>query len=187
LGTISNLCKERNLILLFHGAPLGAALSAVQNYLTLADLVCLTDISWIGGTKVGALLGEAIVINQPSLAENFAFQLKQRGDLLAKGRALGVQFLELFRSNLFFELARHANKMVQLLSSAVLEAGSKLAPETETNQAFAILPAFLISNLRNEFEFYVWEKVGGDHAVVCLVTSWATRKSQVIAFIDKLG
>jgi threonine aldolase len=186
LSAISDLCKERGLILFLDGARLGAALSAVKNDLTLADLACLTDIFWIGGTKVGALLGEAIVINNPSLAEDFAFHVKQRGGLLAKGRTLGVQFLELFRSNLFFELARHANNMAQLLSLGVIEAGFSLSAETETNQVFAILPNTLISKLQNEFQFYVWEMVGSDRAVVRLVTSWATSESQVSAFTKKL-
>ena len=178
LCAISDLCKERNLLLFLDGARLGAALSAAKNDLTLADLVRLTDIFWIGGTQVGTLLGEAIIINNPSLVEDFAFHVKQRGGLLAKGRTLGVQFLELFRLNLFFELARHANKMAQLLSSGVAEAGFSLSAETETNQVFAILPNALISKLQNKFQFYIWEKVSCDHSVVRLVTSWATSESR---------
>ncbi|KAJ5633285.1 hypothetical protein N7490_009624 [Penicillium lividum] len=186
LSAISELCKERKLLLLLDGARLGAALAAVKNDLTLADLARLTDIFWIGGTKMGALLGEAIVINNPLLAEDFAFHVKQRGGLLAKGRALGVQFLELFSSDLFFELACHANKMAQLLSSAVIEAGFELSAQTETNQVFAILPNVLILKLQDDFEFHIWEKSDDDHAVIRLVTSWATSESQVIAFTEKL-
>ncbi|KAJ5640102.1 uncharacterized protein N7484_007964 [Penicillium longicatenatum] len=186
LGAISELCKQHNLLLLLDGARLGAALSATKNDLTFADLARLTDIFWIGGTKAGTLLGEAIVINNPYLAEDFAFHVKQRGGLLAKGRALGVQFLELFRSDLFFQLSSHANRMAQLLSAGVTEAGFKLSADTETNQVFATLPNALISKLQNDFQFYVWEKSSSDHAVIRLVTSWATSESQVIAFTEKL-
>ncbi|KAH6967969.1 threonine aldolase [Ilyonectria sp. MPI-CAGE-AT-0026] len=186
LTAISDLCRKRGLLLFLDGARLGAALSAAKNDLTLPDLVHLTDVFWIGGTKVGMLLGEAIVINNKSLAEDFAFHIKQRGGLLAKGRILGVQFLEMFRSTLYFDLAKHANEMAQLLSSGLAEAGHKLEAETETNQVFAILPNALIAKLQNEFQFYVWEKVPDDMAVVRLVTSWATSKEQVAAFIKKL-
>ena len=97
--------------MLLDGARLGAALTATKNDLTLADIAELTDAFWIGGTKVGALLGDAIVISNPHLREDFRFHIKQRGALLAKGRVLGLQFSELFRSGLYFELARHANDM----------------------------------------------------------------------------
>lgn len=186
LSAISDLCKERNLLLLLDGARLGVALSAETNDLTLADVVRLTDIFWIGGTKAGLLLGEAIVINNFSLAEDFAFHVKQRGGLLAKGRILGVQFLELFRSTLFFDLGRHANKMAQILAASITGAGFKLAAAAETNQVFAILPNTLIRRLQGKFQFYVWENVEDDQAVVRLVTSWATNESQVTTFIDEL-
>ncbi|CAG9982825.1 unnamed protein product [Clonostachys byssicola] len=186
LTAVSLLCRQRGLLLFVDGARLGAALSAVKNDVTLPDLVRLTDLFWIGGTKVGMLLGEAIVINNKALAEDFSFHIKQRGGLLAKGRILGVQFLEMFRSNLYFELAKHANEMAQLLSSGLTGAGYKLDAETETNQVFAILPNALIAKLQNEFQFYVWEEVPGDKAVVRLVTSWATSKEQVAAFVKRL-
>ncbi|KAF7553403.1 hypothetical protein G7Z17_g3632 [Cylindrodendrum hubeiense] len=186
LTAISDLCKKRGLFLFLDGARIGAALSAAKNDLTLADIARLTDLFWIGGTKVGMLLGEAIVINNKSLAEDFAFHVKQRGGLLAKSRVLGIQFLEMFRSNLFFDLAKHANELAQLLSTGITEAGLKLEAETETNQVFAILPNALIEKLQNEFHFYVWEKVPDDKAVVRLVTSWATTKDQVTAFIKEL-
>ncbi|KAI8691885.1 Beta-elim-lyase domain-containing protein [Fusarium sp. Ph1] len=186
LSAISDLCKQRGLLLYLDGARLGAALSATKNDLTLPDLVRLTDIFWIGGTKVGMLLGEAIVISNPLLAEDFSFHVKQRGGLLAKGRTLGVQFLEMFSTNLFFDLARHTNEMAQLLSSRIQEAGNKLAAETETNQVFAILPDSLVSSLQEEFQFYVWEKVDDERTMIRLVTSWATTKEQVEAFANRL-
>ncbi|RSL61658.1 hypothetical protein CEP53_005013 [Fusarium sp. AF-6] len=172
LSAISDLCKKRNLLLYLDGARLGAALSAAKND--------------IGGTKVGMLLGEAIVICNPLLSEDFSFHIKQRGGLLAKGRTLGVQFLEMFSTNLWFDLARHTNEMAQLLSSKIQEAGYKLAAETETNQVFAVLPNSLVTTLQQQFQFYVWEKVDDENTMVRLVTSWATSKEQVEAFANKL-
>ncbi len=160
LEAISALCKARGLLLLLDGARLGAALSAAKNDLTLKDIAELTDIFWIGGTKVGALLGEAIVIPNPELREEFRFHVKQRGALLAKGRVLALQFRELFRDGLYFDLARHANGMAQRLSSKISDAGYRFAAETETNQLFPILPNALVEKLKENFNFYIWEPDG---------------------------
>ncbi|KAF6829356.1 threonine aldolase [Colletotrichum plurivorum] len=184
LAAISRLCRERGLLLFLDGARLAAALAADRtDSLTLRDVAELTDIFWIGGTKVGALMGEAIVIGNPALASDFAFHVKQRGGLLAKGRVLGVQFLELFRSGLFLDLAAHANRMAALLSSGISQAGYEMAAVTETNQVFPMLPDGLVAKLEESYVFYVWEKVDGDRAVIRLVTSWATDREQVEAVI----
>lgn len=183
LTALSNICKANNLLLLMDGARLGAALSAETNDLTLSDIVDLTDIFWIGGTKAGALLGEAIVINNPTLADDFLFNIKQRGALLAKGRLLGLQFLELFKDGLFFEAASYANNMAKKLSTAIAENGHALAAETQTNQIFPILPNRLIDRLKESFSFYVWEKIDDERSTIRLVTSWATDEKQVDAFI----
>ena len=186
LSNISNFCKKRGLLLFLDGARLGAALASANNDLRLTDIAELTDIFWIGGTKVGTLLGEAIVISNQSLATDFSFHVKQRGALLAKGRVIGVQFSELFRSNLFFDLALHANQMAAKLSLGISEMGYKLAAPTETNQVFAILPNALIARLEKQFKFYIWEKVTSDQAVIRLVTSWATDPKQIEAFLDRV-
>lgn len=183
LEAISKLCKARGLLLLLDGARLGAALTAGKNDLTLRDIAELTDIFWIGGTKVGALLGEAIVIPNPSLREEFNFHIKQRGALLAKGRVLGLQFRELFRDRLYFELAQRTNFMAQRLSSGIAEAGHGFLAETETNQLFPILPNGLIEKLKNDFDFYVWEPHDASSSVIRLVTSWATEESDVDEFL----
>lgn len=187
LKAISILCRERGLLLLLDGARLGAALSADKNELTLKDIAELTDMFWIGGTKVGALLGEAIVIPNPNLREDFAFHIKQRGALLAKGRILGLQFLELFRDGLYFDLARHANAMAARLSDGISRAGIKFVAETETNQLFPILPNELIAQLKERFDFYVWEPYDANSSVTRLVTSWATSTEQVDAFIAEVN
>ncbi|WP_216824967.1 low specificity L-threonine aldolase [Roseovarius sp. EL26] len=187
LKAISTLCRERGLLLLLDGARLGAALSADKNDLTLKDIAELTDMFWIGGTKVGALLGEAIIISNPELREDFAFHVKQRGALLAKGRILGLQFRELFREGLYFDLARHANAMAARLSDGLSKAGNKFVAETETNQLFPILPNELIAQLKERFDFYVWEPYDANSSITRLVTSWATSAEQVDAFIAEVN
>lgn len=184
LQAISELCKERGLLLLLDGARLGAALTADGNDLTLEDIADLTDIFWIGGTKVGALLGEAIVIPNPALRDEFNFHIKQRGALLAKGRILGLQFRELFGDGLFFDLARHSNDMANRMSKGIAQAGFDFVAETETNQLFPILPNDLIEHLKKRFDFYVWEPHDPSNSVIRLVTSWATEEDQVDGFVS---
>ena len=169
LSAISDICKQNNLLLFLDGARLGAALTAEKNDLTLKDIAKLTDIFWIGGTKAGALLGEAIVINNPSLAEDFDFHIKQRGALLAKGRLLGIQFHTLFEFDLFFTLTRHANQMATKLSRGIADSGHEMTAALESNQIFPILPNSLIEHLQQKFNFYVWKKVDADRSVVRLV------------------
>lgn len=187
LKEISELARANGLILFLDGARLGAAMASRKNDMTLADIAKLVDLFWIGGTKVGALLGEAIVVANPALTEDFAFNLKQRGGMLAKGRVLGIQFQALFGDqNLFFELAAHANAMATRLGDGILKAGGKLVAEAQTNQLFAILPDTAVSALQKRFAFYVWDKADADHSVIRLVTSWATEEAKVDAFVDEL-
>jgi threonine aldolase len=188
LREISALARQRGLLLFLDGARLGAALASSKSDATLADIASLVDIFWIGGTKVGALLGEAIVVCNPALTEDFAFHVKQRGGMLAKGRLLGIQFQELFGSkNLFLENARHANAMAAKLAAGIVSSGYALEADTATNQVFPILPDSVISTLKQYFAFYVWAKSDNDHSVVRLVTSWATQEHQVDAFLARLA
>jgi threonine aldolase len=186
LEALSQTCRENELIFFLDGARLGAALTSHLNDVSLADLARLTDVFWIGGTKAGALIGEAIVINTPEFAKDFRFHIKQRGALLAKGRVLGIQFQELFGKDLFFTASRSANVLADKLSKAIVAAGYSLDSETETNQIFPILPNTLIEQLEQDFRFYNWQNHGDDHAVLRLVTSWATREEDVDRFIAKL-
>ncbi len=188
LRKISALAKQRGLILFLDGARLGAALASSKSDASLADIAALVDIFWIGGTKVGALLGEAIVVCNPALAEDFAFHVKQRGGMLAKGRLLGIQFQELFGDkNLFFENANHANAMAAKLAAGIVSGGYGLEAETATNQVFPILPDSVIAALQRHFAFYVWRKAGNDHSAIRLVTSWATEEREVDAFLARLA
>lgn len=186
LQVLSTLCREKDLLLLLDGARLGAALTAKGDDMTLQDVSELTDMFWIGGTKAGALIGEAIVIPNNELARDFPFFIKQRGALLAKGRLLGLQFVELFSNDLFFESARHANQMAEKLSDAIAAAGYSFAATTESNQLFPILPDTVIDQLQKQFQFYVWGKVENNCSVVRLVTAWSTEEQQVDAFIEGL-
>ena len=183
LTSISELCKQNNLLLLLDGARIGSAITADKSDLTLHDICELTDIFWIGGTKVGAMMGEAIVIPNETLAEDFSFHVKQRGALLAKGRMLGLQFLALFEDNLFLELSAFSNKMALKLSAGIVACGNKLAADTQSNQVFPILPNALIDKLKEKFDFYVWESHDNQTSTIRLVTSWASDESQVDAFL----
>jgi len=183
LQALSKTCNSNNLLLMMDGARLGTALTANINDMSLQDIAELTDIFWIGGTKAGALIGEAIVIPNPALAEDFEFHIKQRGALLAKGRLLGQQFAELFDQELFFDLCRHCNAMAQKVSTAVIDNGHRLAADTESNQIFPILPNVMIDKLEEHYAFYRWEKFDDEHSVIRLVTSWATEETQIDAFI----
>jgi len=186
LEALSALCRDRGLLLMVDGARLGTALGADANDLTLADVARLADTFWIGGTKNGVLLGEAIVIPNERLAEDFAFHVKQRGAMLAKGRVLGIQFETLFGDDLFLELARHANAMARTLSAGLVDAGVELSAPTESNQVFPILPDTSIERLRERFDFHVWGRVDENRSAIRLVTSWATEERAVRALLASL-
>ncbi len=187
LEQLSRFCKDKNLFLFMDGARLGSALcSEEENNLDLSDLGNLVDAFYIGGTKNGALLGEALVICRDSLREDFRFHMKQKGALLAKGRLLGIQFIELFRDDLYFDLAKHANRMAGLLKVEISKAGFKFLVNSPTNQLFPILPNQLIAELQKNYLFYVWSEVDADHSAVRLVTSWATKEESVLAFIEDM-
>ena len=186
LTNLYNFCKENDLILFMDGARLPMALTAQSNNLTLADIAALTDVFYLGGTKCGALLGEAIVIVNPNLKKDFKYHLKQRGALAAKGRTIGIQFEQLLQDNLIFDLARHANNMAQKISEAFVKLGYPMLIDSDTNQIFPILPNRLISSLREDYEFLTWSIVNADYSAVRLITSWATPENIVDEFIKDL-
>ena len=186
LQDLSVFCKKKDLFLFMDGARLATALTSKKNDLTLENVSKLTDVFWIGGTKAGALLGEAIVINNPDLDIDFEFHVKQRGAMLSKGRLLGIQFQELFSDDLIYKLATYANNMAQKLADGILAKGFQLSSEIESNQIFPILPNPVIEKLEEKFVFYRWLKVDEGNTVVRLVTSWATDEAKVDEFIDCL-
>lgn len=186
LTDLSAYCQANNLLLYLDGARLPMALTAVSNDLTLADIGRLTDAFYLGGTKNGALLGEALVITNPVLQPDFKYHLKQRGALLSKGRVLGIQFLTLLQDDLMLTLARHANAMAQRLVQAVEELGYSLLTVSATNQIFPILPYRVIEKLAPDFGFYVWKPIDEEQAAIRLITSWATPPEAVEDFIAAL-
>lgn len=186
LQALSRVCRQNGLYLYMDGARLGSALMSKDCDFTLPEMSAWVDMFYVGGTKNGALFGEALVINHPHLQTDFRFQLKQNGALLAKGRALGVQFLGLFEDGLYFELARHANAMAEKLSAGIEELGFTFLADSTTNQIFPIFPNALIAELEKWYGFYVWEKYNADHAAVRLVTSWATQEDKVDEFLKDL-
>jgi threonine aldolase len=187
LENISQVCHENQLYLYLDGARLGSALTSKGSDLSLPELAGLVDAFYIGGTKNGALLGEAIVITAKALQQDFRYHLKQKGALLAKGRILGVQFLGLFKDGLYFELARYANAMAEKLSQGMRDQGIPFLNQSSTNQIFPILPNRLIDELQKIYGFYVWSKVGADHSAIRLVTSWATQEARVDEFIKDVA
>lgn len=186
LTDLHKFCKANDLILFMDGARLPMALTATSNDLELSDIATLTDIFYIGGTKNGALLGEAIVIVNSELKKDFKYHLKQRGALAAKGRTIGIQFEQLLQNNLIFDLACHANAMAQKISKVFIHLGYPMLIDSDTNQIFPILPNKLISDLRKEYEFLTWSIIDSNHTAVRLITSWATPENIVDEFIRDL-
>ncbi|KUJ16109.1 beta-eliminating lyase [Mollisia scopiformis] len=184
---IAAICKRLSLLLLMDGARLGAALTSAKNDMTLKDIYDLTDTFWIGGTKNGALLGEAIVIKDPAFGADFPYHMKQRGMLLAKGRVLGIQFSTLLQDNLYFRLARHSNNAAAEMSTALVRMGYDMWMRTDSNQVFVIFPPALVQVLAKDFDFFVWKYLSDTALVVRLVTSWATDLSKVERLCSIVG
>lgn len=187
LSKLSQFCQQHALLLYVDGARLGSALCSEENDLDITKLANLVDAFYIGGTKNGALLGEALVICNTALQAEFRFHMKQKGALLAKGKLLGIQFRELFRDDLYFELARHANTMAGILRNEIKRAGYEFLTHSPSNQIFPILPNEMIIKLQDKYSFYLWSKVDDKHSSIRLVTSWATQQEAVKAFIHDLN
>jgi threonine aldolase len=165
LNDIAVICKRLGLYLYLDGARLGSALTSRFADISLSELSVLVDAFYIGGTKNGALLGEALVINNEQLKPYFRYSLKQKGALLSKGRILGIQFLELFSDNLYFDLAKNANDMAEKLTEGITGLG------------------YLF---QTTYRFYTWAKVDEQQSAVRLVTSWATEREAVEEFVSDL-
>ncbi len=184
LEELSAFCRENKLYLFMDGARIGHGLTSEISDLSLEKVAELTDIFYLGGTKNGALIGEAIVVNNKELQEDFAFSIKQKGALLAKGRLLGIQFLELMKDDLYFDLARQANQQAMKMKKAMEKRGVAFLADTYTNQIFPILNNHLIEILSERFEFYVWKKINEEYSAVRLITSWNTSDIAVREFIE---
>ncbi len=179
-------CDNHDLLLYCDGARLGTVLCQPQFGVGLKDLYNLTDAFFIGATKIGALLGEALIIRNKTLQPGIEYIIKQRGALLAKGRLLGIQFEELFKDGLYYELATHSINMANKLTEGLKGAGYNFLVPPTTNQLFPILENEKIKALQNDFDFYVWQKIDQTYSAIRLITSWATKEDAVDALLDVL-
>lgn len=179
LKEISEICSKYKIPLYMDGARLGYALMSKKTDVTLADIANLCDVFYIGGTKVGALCGEAVVFTKNNTPKHFVTLIKQHGALLAKGRLLGIQFDTLFENDLYFEISRNAIEMAEKLKEIFKEKEYEFFMETPTNQQFIILENSKIENLKNKVAFSFWEKYDDTHTVVRFATSWATTENDI--------
>ncbi|MEK5231917.1 beta-eliminating lyase-related protein [Lysinibacillus sp. FSL K6-0232] len=189
LTALSEMCRACGLPLFLDGARLGYGLVAQGNDLSLADIARLCDVFYIGGTKLGAMFGEAVVIMNPTYQAHFRYMMKQRGGLLAKGRLLGIQFEALFEDTLYLDIAHHAVAMAMQIRQAFVAKGFTLRYDSKTNQQFPILPKPILEKLSEAYSFAIWEPYSDTHTVVRFCTSWATKQEhvdQLIAEIEQL-
>ena len=186
LEALSAVCREYGLPLFVDGARLGYALAAEGGDVTLADLARLTDVFYIGGTKLGALMGEAVVILNEALKRDFRYLIKQRGGLLAKGRLLGIQFETLFEDGLYFEISRSAVSLAVKLRDALGGMGFGFLHASPTNQQFPVLPDRLLKALEAKHSFSVWAKVDENHTAVRFCTSWGTTEEEVNGLVEDI-
>ena len=174
LTAISKVCREKGLPLFMDGARLGYGLMSPESDMTLSDIAALCDVFYIGGTKIGALCGEAVVFPQGNAPAHLTTLIKQHGALLAKGRLMGIQFDVLFTDNLYFEISRHAIEMARRVKSIFQQKGYPFLIDSPTNQQFVVLKNEQMEKLAKEAAFDIWEKVDDTHTAVRFATSWAT-------------
>ena len=179
LKALYETCAELELPLFLDGARMGYGIMSASATLTLEDIANYTDVFYIGGTKVGALFGEAVVITKPALKKDFRYLIKQHGGMLAKGRLLGIQFDVLFTDGLYFEIAKYADDLALQLKEAFVKKGYALRYDSYTNQQFPILPNEHVEKLKEKYVFSFWEKVDDTHSAVRFCTSWATKAENV--------
>lgn len=186
LIALSETCKKNNLILYMDGARLGYGLCAEDNDLDLKTIAKLCDAFYIGGTKIGALFGEAVVISNESLKLDFRYLIKQKGAMLAKGRLLGIQFSTLFEDDLYFKMSKHADEMAILIKKALIEKGYPFLIESSTNQQFPIMPNTVLKKLKKNYVYSYWQRIDDTHSAVRFCTSWATKEENVVKLVEDI-
>lgn len=187
LEALYAICKKYGLYLFMDGARLGYGLAAPDNDLTFADIAANTDVFYIGGTKVGALFGEAVVISNDFLKQDFRYLIKQHGGMLAKGRLLGIQFEELMKDGLYEEMSEHAIRMAEKLRKAFDQMGYSYLVPNRTNQIFVIMPDEVLEKIKGEIGYSYQQRVDENHSAVRFCTSWATKEENVEYLISKLS
>ena len=184
LEKLSHICRKYKLPLFIDGARLGYGLVSEQSDVTIEDIAELSDVFYIGGTKIGALCGEAVVFTKNNEPKNFTTIIKQHGALMAKGRLIGVQFSELFTNDLYFNISKHAFDMAKMLKQGFLDKNYKLYLDSPTNQQFFIMSNTKIEKLSQKVKFSRWEKYDDKNSVVRFATSWATKRENVELLLD---
>ncbi len=187
LTELYNTCRRYGLPLYIDGARLGYGLAAEESDMTLPEFARLCDVFYIGGTKVGALFGEAVVIMNESLKKDFRFIMKQRGGRLAKGRLLGIQFDALFTDDLYFKISRHAIEMAHQIRDIFVSAGYPLLFDSPTNQQYPIMPDAELAEIGKSFGYEYWERVDETHSGVRFCASWATTQENVDALREAVN
>jgi len=186
LKALHDACQDLHLPLFVDGARLGYALASPANDIPVTELAKLCDVFYIGGTKVGALFGEALVISNEDINRNFRYMIKQRGGMLAKGRLLGLQFLTLMEDGLYFSIAEKAVRQAMAIRDVLMEKNIPLLIDSPTNQLFPVFTNEQLMRLNEQFEFAFWEKVDATRSCVRICTSWATTEENVAALIDAI-
>lgn len=186
IRAIRQVCTRYGLPLFIDGARLGYGLASEGCDVTLNDIADLADVFYIGGTKQGALFGEAVVITDEGLKKDFRYFIKQNGGMLAKGRLLGIQFQALFEDGLYFQLSEHAVSLALKIRDAFKAKGYPFIAESPSNQQFPILPDEVLEKLGKDFLFSVWQKVDESHTAVRFCTSWATRPEAVEKLLNAI-
>ncbi len=186
LTALRDVCREYGIPLYMDGARLGYGLMSYETDVTLPDIARLCDAFYIGGTKVGALCGEALVFPRGGAPKRFITHIKQHGAMVAKGRLTGVQFDALFTDGLYFEISRHAIDMAEKMKRSLAELGVPFFRPSPTNQQFVILANETLERLKAQVRYSYWQPFDGTRSVVRFATSWATREEDVDALIEKV-
>lgn len=187
LAALHEVAKAFGVPLFLDGARLGSALAAAENDMTLGDIADNTDVFYIGGTKNGALMGEAVVFSTPGLARDFRYIEKQRGAMLAKGWILGIEFRELFRDGLYFRLAENAVRLARRMTAGFKAIGVPLFVESPTNQVFIIADKEQERRLAEKYIFEFWEPYDPAHNVLRFVVSWAQTEENIASLLEDAG
>jgi len=187
LRRLRDVCRKYNIPFYIDGARLGCAITCDSSDITLEDMAELCDIFYIGGTKNGALFGEALVINNPVYNKDLRYIIKQHGGMLAKGRLLGIQFEALFTDGLYLKLAKHANEAAKVLADGISKLGYSFDAAPTTNQLFPILPRKVIEQLKEDYWFEFNRKVDEDSDCIRLCTSWASDMEKIEEFLSDLA
>ena len=189
LYDIKEKCEERDLYLYIDGARMASALTSDDADFTIEDIAKIADGFYIGGTKNGALLGEALVISNPKINDHFRWMIKQNLGMLAKGRIIGVQFealLEGGEDSLLYRIGRHENRMAKMLENGLKELGIEFYSQSSTNQIFPVLPTAVVEKLEEDFFFYRWAPERDGMTPIRLVTSWGTVESDITSILARL-